>query len=356
VRNGWRIRWGWLGCATALGACGSPEPAGSAADASGPISFAGLDSRIGGGGKDAGLDGKADGAGKDAGGEASGASDTLDPPDGAAADAAKLPDASPDAPDTQSGPDFGPDPAVCGNSVCEPGETWSTCGQDCEAPADVCGDGLCTPGENQVACPVDCDADFAGVVACLGKKCSALLKACLGQPACVTTLGNGIPCLANCMDDPCLQTCIDSQNFNAPAKALAACGFKACAKAAPGSVCGDGKCDPTESPQTCAVDCGVTPGGSMCADGTCDANESAKTCPMDCDAKGKAAWQCGQQKCPKETEDCKNDPACIPALLAAGQCIEKCGGGEKCAQQCAGPVLGNAAALALASCGLSNCQ
>ncbi len=339
-----------------VSACGDPAaaPAGGA-DAARGFTFSEMDSSVGGNAVDTGSGGKADSAAKDASAEANSTPDAAVGTDSAVADvdAAKPVDAKADTTPT---PDVGADPAICGNAVCEAGETWATCSQDCEAPADVCGDGLCTPGENQVACPVDCDADFAGVVACLGNKCKALLQACLAETGCVTTLGNGIPCLANCMDDQCLQTCIDSQSFNSNAKALAACGFKACAKAAPGAICGDGKCDATESAQTCAVDCGAAPVGPMCADGTCDANESAKTCPMDCDAKGKAAWQCSQQKCPKETEDCKNDPGCIPALLAAGECIEKCGGGDKCAQQCAGPVLGNPAALAIASCGLSNCQ
>ncbi len=340
-------------CATCLGGCGEAAMESKGSDAAGSISFAELDSSIGGGVKDSAADANVDTAFKDAVADAGSPPETVGPFDSATVDASKPADTKPDA---GPAPDLAGPPAECGNAVCEAGETWATCSQDCEAPADICGDGLCTPGENQVACPVDCDADFAGVVACLGNKCKALLKTCLGATGCVTTLGNGIPCLANCMDDPCLQTCIDSQNFNSSAKALAACGFKACAKAAPGAICGDGKCDATESPQACKVDCASGPSGSMCADGTCDANESAKTCPMDCDAKGKAAWQCSEQKCPKETEDCKNDPACIPALLAAGECIEKCGGGDKCAQQCAGPVLGNSAALALASCGLSNCQ
>lgn len=258
--------------------------------------------------------------------------------------------------DLQTGEDTAPAP-VCGDGICGEGENWANCDPDCPAPPAKCGDSLCTPTENQAQCPVDCDKDVIGVMACLAGKCKALLQACLAQPLCVDTLGNGAQCLANCTDEDCWNFCIDSQAMVPAAKALAACGFKACANAQDGTVCGDGTCDAGESAASCPVDCGGgDPGKPVCADGNCTGGETAKTCPMDCDPKGKAAWQCGEQKCPTETADCKKDPACIPVLLQAGDCIDKCGGGDKCAQQCAGPVLGNAAALALAQCGLANCQ
>ncbi|MBU2561925.1 MAG: hypothetical protein KKD17_06525 [Nanoarchaeota archaeon] len=46
---------------------------------------------------------------------------------------------------------------VCGNHVCEPGETSSNCEKDCEQePSPVCGDGNCDPGEDMSSCPDDC--------------------------------------------------------------------------------------------------------------------------------------------------------------------------------------------------------
>ena len=41
--------------------------------------------------------------------------------------------------------------------------------------------------------------------------------------------------------------------------------------------CGDGACDPGESSQNCAPDC-----GAMCGDSQCNGGESQQSCPADC--------------------------------------------------------------------------
>jgi len=48
---------------------------------------------------------------------------------------------------------------VCGNGVCQTGETHTSCPGDC--PAVTCGNGTCDTGETTATCPVDCPATTA---------------------------------------------------------------------------------------------------------------------------------------------------------------------------------------------------
>jgi hypothetical protein len=55
-----------------------------------------------------------------------------------------------------------PPPTVCGNGICESGETTSSCPTDCTAPpppppvGPTCGNGSCEVGETNASCPADC--------------------------------------------------------------------------------------------------------------------------------------------------------------------------------------------------------
>ncbi|MBM4371348.1 MAG: hypothetical protein FJ098_06815 [Deltaproteobacteria bacterium] len=114
---------------------------------------------------------------------------------------------------------------VCGNGVCDPGETPlpDGCPWDCGNAA--CGNGECEPGEGPQTCPFDC-TPFA--------------------------CGNHV--------------CEEGEN---PALCPIDCSEK----------CGDCACDPEESWLSCPEDCGY------CGDGQCSvkcAAESVTTCAQDC--------------------------------------------------------------------------
>ena len=52
---------------------------------------------------------------------------------------------------------------VCGNGICEEGETYENCPEDCEEGGPVCGNGVCEEGENAQNCPEDCGNGYPDV-------------------------------------------------------------------------------------------------------------------------------------------------------------------------------------------------
>lgn len=51
----------------------------------------------------------------------------------------------------------------------------------------------------------------------------------------------------------------------------------------PKPVCGDGKCNGTESHDTCESDCPPPPPPPICGDNRCEGGETYQSCPSDCD-------------------------------------------------------------------------
>ena len=98
---------------------------------------------------------------------------------------------------------------VCGNGICDAGETCQFCPGDC---GSCCGNGLCDPSESCQTCPGDCT---------VGCDC-----------------GNGI-----CQPGECSSCIVDCLN--------------------PTDCCGDGTCFILESCATCPLDCG----GAACCPG-----------------------------------------------------------------------------------------
>ncbi|MCO4761047.1 MAG: hypothetical protein KC502_06050 [Myxococcales bacterium] len=188
----------------------------------------------------------------------------------------------------------------CGDGKCSDGESPQTCPQDCSP--NKCGDGHCTPGETPQNCPKDCKKNQCGDGKCnfpneTSQNCP---KDCKNASlTCKNSCGKKAP---NCWcDNQCEQMgdcCPDKKLY---------CGAA--------SQCGNGKCEPGETTQSCAKDCPPKP---VCGNGLCEAPfESSKTCPKDCGAPLKPC---------KTKNDCtSSEICCIKAngnfCVPSGQCF-----------------------------------
>ena len=171
-------------------------------------------------------------------------------------------------------------PPVCGNGICEPGETPLNCstetGGDCP-PQDLCGNGVCdfVQGENESNCPSDCLTYHY--------ECIIIDN----TPSCEKVEGPG-------------------KNDCSPEIGC-------------GTNCGNGNCEGGETSENCPIDCGY------CGDGVCGIVESYDTCPKDCFPA------CGNSTCDPPGEDefsCPEDCACLP------QCVDKECGDDECGGEC----------------------
>ena len=173
--------------------------------------------------------------------------------------------------------DGGPDEPVCGDGVCEVGETPQSCAGDCGGGGGGGGD----------------DA----LLDCLAETCGAEVDACSADPECAEALA----CLSGCEvgDSGCAFECAQLGGFGGAAIGLALC--------VQASGCLDA-------------------GGGFCGDGTCDDTEDAQSCPLDCEGGGGGGGddseliQCIEEGCPAELAECVGDSGCLAVLECIGGC------------------------------------
>ena len=200
---------------------------------------------------------------------------------------------------------------VCGNGMCEAGETAENCGQDCKTTGPVCGNGFCEVGETTESCSKDCKptTPVCGNGMCeAGETTANCLKDCPasgGDSSCVGKCGSkATTCYC---DDACTKAgdcCTDYK---------AVCGGTTCTpKCTATTVCGtaDG-CNGT-CPGTCTAGlvCNsqkvCVPNTAKCGNGVCEAGENTTSCPADCKtAAGSCSGLCG-----KASSGCYCDTQC----------------------------------------------
>ncbi|MBM4346044.1 MAG: hypothetical protein FJ100_21935 [Deltaproteobacteria bacterium] len=113
---------------------------------------------------------------------------------------------------------------LCGNGVCDQGESATACAKDCGPP--VCGDNACTAQEDSSSCAWDCVAGAAAGAVCMTEKCPGASAACKASPACMRKLAQVWACAKGCA--PCLNSCLQQLGTDAVAYAAASCGGQQC--------------------------------------------------------------------------------------------------------------------------------
>jgi hypothetical protein len=236
-------------------------------------------------------------------------------------------------------------PPVCGNGKCDDGENPFSCPKDCGG-GPICGNGTCEAGESAQNCPQDCFST-GNLLVCAKAKCEKTYIACSNDAQC----NKALDCIAKCTETSCINSCA-AQNTGALQLLipLAQCAQQqgCLSGGGGGAVCGNGKCEPGESAQSCPKDCQT---GPVCGNGQCEPGEGPQNCPSDCQQEGSCVGKCGgqgsggcwcDQQC-AELGDCCSDfkKVCSDTVPVCGD--GKCNNGESansCPQDCK-PVCGN---------------
>jgi hypothetical protein len=152
-------------------------------------------------------------------------------------------------------------PTVCGDGICAGSESSMTCPEDCGPVPEFCGDSACSASENCATCPADCGACVCGDGTCSPGECATCTADCPAGCICpheVCTTGDALDTgCSTCVKDICAvdpYCCASYWDSLCVSEAETVCG-KDCP-----DVCGDGICSPSETCETCMLDCcGVPP-------------------------------------------------------------------------------------------------
>ena len=294
-----------------------------------------------------------------------------------------------------SGSDPGPSPSgqPCGDGICSPFETITSCPQDC-APGGRCGDGVCAGNETCASCPADCEeacgaacqaVDLHALVPAVIRDSTASDPSSTNQAMCgdgatgplrryrLTSLPAGryrvsatgsFDVVVDARSGICgghelgcqvaypgnvatfVLTAASAQTIVVTVAGLGGGAGDFTLDITPEPVCGDSICQ-DETCSSCPSDCGVCPAPLVCGDGVCDeGRESCASCSADCGVCpappvcGDRVCDGGRESCASCSADCGVCPA--PSVCGDGTCDagETCG---SCAADCGpcGPSCGN---------------
>jgi len=181
--------------------------------------------------------------------------------------------------------------AHCGQGLCEEwnGENAANCPLDCGTAPTVCGNNVCEwqSGESKSSCPGDCacincnetaDDVWELIVDVDGND---LMFDEYYQQQCASGIDPIVAC--EMTREKCVMEHPRYGNYD-PIKCDD--GYQHCLSqstqqcGAGQEQCGNGLCEPGESPDTCSEDCHGS--ADKCGDGVCGAAETSDSCPVDC--------------------------------------------------------------------------
>jgi hypothetical protein len=195
---------------------------------------------------------------------------------------------------------------LCDNGICEPGESCSSCIDDC---------GSCS-SDTITACVLgdkSWDEDTVSVSAYDLASCftdplsQQLTYTAAGNSSIIVRIGsNGLVNLSSPSD----WSGLEEVSFTARAGNRSVETESVMLTVNPVADCGDSTCESGEDCMTCPSDCGSC---GFCGDSSCDANESCSACSQDCGA----CPVCGDGSC-SVAEDCRSCAADCGACTGGG--------------------------------------